>query len=50
MSDKKNDNELLSKISEDLHTIKNITVTYFVIGILMVLIAILGGMASLGIK
>jgi len=50
MSDKKNDNELLSKIAEDLHTIKNITVTYFVIGILMVLIAILGGMASLGIK
>lgn len=50
MSEKKTDNELLSKISEDLHTIKNITVTYFVIGIIMVLIAILSAMASLGIK
>lgn len=50
MSDKKTDNEILNKISEDLHTIKNITVTYFVIGIIMVLIAILSAMASLGIK
>lgn len=50
MSDKKTDNELLSKIAEDLHTVKTITVIYFVIGIIMVLLFMIGLMATAGIK
>lgn len=50
MAEKESEKKTLDKIADDVHTIKNITVTYFVIGIIMVLIFILGAMASLGIK
>lgn len=51
MSDKKTPEEkYLEKIASDVHTIKNITMTYFVIGIIAVVLTIIGAMASLGIK
>ena len=45
--DKKPEKDVLEKIAEDVHTIKNITVTCFVIAIVLFLLSI---MVSLGIK
>ena len=45
--DKKPEKDVLGKIAEDVHTIKNITVTCFVTAIVLFLLSI---MVSLGIK
>ena len=44
--DKKTGKDNIAKIADDVHTIKNITVTYFVLGIIAFLAAILAAFGS----
>ena len=44
--EKKSEKADIAKIAEDVHTIKNITVTYFILGIIAFLIAVLAAFGS----